>query len=168
MNNHYFIKDDIVEISLNSKEKGRLVTLVDKKDLAVIRNNIHGSLVPYWDDHTKSFYCRGYILVNGKRKMIQLHRLLTNCPVGKQVDHINHDTLDNRQSNLRIVTHSENQFNRSGAQRNNHSSGVRGVTWHKRHKKWVASFQRNGKRRYLGYFETIDEAKNAISSAIGS
>lgn len=47
-----------------------------------------------------------------KGKKIYLHRFLMNSPEGLIVDHINHQTLDNRRENLRVVTHSENMKNR--------------------------------------------------------
>lgn len=45
-------------------------------------------------------------------KKIYLHRFLMDSPEGLIVDHINHQTLDNRRENLRVVTHSENMKNR--------------------------------------------------------
>jgi len=48
-------------------------------------------------------------------------------PKGKQVDHWNHDTLDNRKGNLRIVTNRQNNENRNGAYKNS-KSGIRGVS----------------------------------------
>lgn len=59
--------------------------------------------------HHGKHYVSGYI---GKNKYIRLHNYLMNPPPGMFVDHINHDPLDNRRSNLRIVTHSENCKNR--------------------------------------------------------
>ncbi len=50
-----------------------------------------------------------YYAINGQR--LGMHRLITNCPKGLEVDHINHDTLDNRRSNLRVCTHKENMRN---------------------------------------------------------
>jgi len=59
-------------------------------------------------------------------KLTYLHRYILNAPPDMQVDHKNHDTLDNRRDNLKITTPSQNQRNRSGAP--SHSkTGVRGV-----------------------------------------
>lgn len=55
-----------------------------------------------------------------------MHRLITNAPDGMDVDHKNHDTLDNTRDNLSVVTHQINGFNRAGANSNS-STGVRGV-----------------------------------------
>jgi HNH endonuclease len=42
---------------------------------------------------------------------LYMHRLITNCPAGQEVDHVNHDTLDNRRGNLRVGSHKENMEN---------------------------------------------------------
>jgi hypothetical protein len=104
-----------------------------------------------------------------------LHRWLMTAPKGKVVDHINHDTLDNRRENLRIVDISTNVFNRKGAQKNNLSSGARGVSrvvMRRTHKgkvytyvRWQAYFTRHGKRTNLGAFKTKAEAKRAVGAA---
>lgn len=52
-------------------------------------------------------YC--YISIN--KKIVALHRYVMNCPNGLVVDHLNHNTLDNRRSNLRVVTYGENLRN---------------------------------------------------------
>jgi hypothetical protein len=52
------------------------------------------------------------IWVDGKRTLEALHRFVTNAPKGMVVDHIHHDTLDNRKANLKVCTHAENMRNR--------------------------------------------------------
>lgn len=59
-----------------------------------------------------------------------LHRFIMNAPKGRQVDHINHDTLDNRRANLRVVNNQENNANRDGAY-NTSRTGIRGVSTHR-------------------------------------
>lgn len=78
---------------------------------------------------------RGVRQRDGRIKTIILHREIMKAPRHMTVDHINHDTLDNRKSNLRVCTKAQNCLNRMGAQRNS-ISGVRGVWWHKNG--WVA------------------------------
>ena len=81
-----------------------------------------------------------------------------------QIDHINHVRHDNRFCNLRNVCHLENTMNRSMSRRN--TSGVNGVSWYPRYGKWVARLGMNFKRKCVGYFCTIEEAKEAIEKAM--
>ena len=74
-----------------------------------------------------------------------------NPPKNLEVDHINNDKLDNRVSNLRVITHRQNLLNRLHLFRNN-KSGYRGVSWSKGMKKWVAQITRNNKTISLGFF----------------
>jgi hypothetical protein len=82
-----------------------------------------------------------------------------------QIDHVNKNTLDNRRSNLRVCTVSENQMNR-GKQKNN-STGFKGVNVDKRckRKKYRAKIAANKKTYYLGNFEKLREAGAAYEKA---
>ena len=71
------------------------------------------------------------------------------CPKNKVIDHINHDTFDNRKSNLRIVTHRTNSCNMK-----TNTSGVPGVGYNKATKKWRAYYNKNNKHISLGYYNT--------------
>lgn len=73
-----------------------------------------------------------------------------------QVDHINGRKDDNRWINLRLATNSENQFNRGTSKRN--ISGVKGVYWHKRDKKWCVCIRTRGGSRVYGRFIDFDSA----------
>ena len=103
---------------------------------------------------------RGYILTNTfgskNQKMIQMHRLLMNYPKNKDVDHINHNTKDNRKSNLRICSHCDNQKNMKLCSDN--TSGVTGVSWDKSKNNWIAYIQSNNKSIYIGRYSDFDEA----------
>lgn len=100
------------------------------------------------------------IIPNSGRKHILLHRLIMNINNSEiDVDHINHDTSDNRKNNLRLVTASQNASNMKITSTN--KSGIKGVYWDKRSNKWGARAMKNYKSIHLGYYNNIDDAKNA-------
>jgi hypothetical protein len=113
-----------------------------------------------WNTRTKSFYAVTTIRKpNGKRTTVRMHRLIMGATNSEKVDHIHHLTLDNRKSELRLCTNSQNLCNR-GAQDGN-TSGYKGVSWHKGNKKWQAKITLNGKGTHLGYFPTPELAHEA-------
>lgn len=80
-----------------------------------------------------------------------------------EIDHINGVRTDNRIDNLRSVTSAENKRNQARPLTN--STGVIGVTRHRRDGRWQAQIQVGGKNVYLGQFKTMDEAVAARQSA---
>ena len=97
-----------------------------------------------------------------RRTTIRMHRLVTNCPKGLQIDHINQNGLDNRKENLRICTNQQNQYNRKPSSKN--ISGLKGVSWIKRDKKWCAKLTIDGVVTHLGSFKTKEEAARAYDA----
>ena len=80
-----------------------------------------------------------------------------------QADHINHNTLNNKKSNLRKCTRTQNQGNRkieSGG-----TSKYKGVSWHRRGKIWQARLGIDGQLKYLGTFENERTAAFAYNLA---
>ena len=143
--------DDYAEIILYDKDCKEIArTLIDLEDIEKIKGY-------------KCCYHQGYVQIYDKetKMKIRLHRFIMDCPEDMVVDHINHNTLDNRKENLRICLHQENMHNLS-TQKNN-SSGVTGV--YRNGKNWAATIYVNGKRKYLGTFKTIDEAKQVREQA---
>jgi hypothetical protein len=111
----------------------------------------------------KWHFVGGYAARKESGKTIYMHREIKNALKGTEVDHINNNGLDNRASNLRIVTRTQNNQNR-GMQKSN-TSGYKGVVWHKQNQKWWARIQINGKQISLGCFDAIEKAANAYKIA---
>lgn len=106
---------------------------------------------------------------NGHRNFCRVHRLICSAfkpnPANKPcVDHIDNNKLNNHIHNLRWVTHSQNIMNKS--KHCNNSSGVTGVSWHIRLKKWVARITIDGITKNLGTFTSITKAKRARIAAV--
>lgn len=99
-----------------------------------------------------------------RTKTIRMHRAILGLDEGHpfHVDHLNHDGLDNRRGNLRVVTRFENMQNRL-PQRGS-SSRFRGVSWDRRRQRWAAETKLYGRRFWLGYFEDEAEAGRAVEA----
>ncbi len=80
-----------------------------------------------------------------------------------EIDHKNLNKADDRFSNLRPATHSQNLSN--VAIKRNNTSGIKGVSWDRRRRKWIATITANGRQQNLGRFRTRRAAKAAYRSA---
>lgn len=120
-----------------------------------------------WDSCTNSFYAYRSVKVGpGKWYMQGMHRdVLGLEPYTKAVaDHKEpSETLDNRKDNLRIATHAQN--NQNSRKRQDNSSGFKGVSWNSGDKKWCARITSEKKRRFLGNFDTPEQAYYAYVKA---
>lgn len=105
----------------------------------------------------------GYIVSKSEDEFIKMHRLVMNCPSGMDVDHIYHQTYDNRKNELRIVTRSQNSMNQ--IIKKNNTSGFKGICWDKENDKWLASIMLNYKNINLGRFNDINDAINVRKEA---
>ena len=101
----------------------------------------------------KSKAGRGYAAARIDYKTTFFHRLIMNASDGKDIDHVNHNTLDNRKSNLREVTHAENTWNREYQ-----SKYGRGIRKDKKYNLYVVYLGRNN---CIGSYKDLDEAKKA-------
>jgi hypothetical protein len=98
-----------------------------------------------------------YAVRHSGKSRIWMHRYILQTPLGRETDHINGDTLDNRCENLRICTRSQNMANQ---RKTRGSSKYKGVYWYKPRRKWKAELTFNQEHIYLGLFESeIDAAK---------
>ncbi|MBV5309274.1 HNH endonuclease [Chromatium okenii] len=106
------------------------------------------------------------VVVDGKN--YRVHRLIWMMTHGKfpvdMIDHINGNKLDNRILNLREANQQQNQQNSIKARANN-KLGLIGVSRHKKCKRFRADIMISGKTKYLGLFETPEEAHQAYLTA---
>ena len=111
---------------------------------------------------------RGYydVDINGKSKL--WHRVLWehfngSIPEGMSIDHINNNPLDNRISNLQLLSHKSNS--RYRLKQKNNTSGFAGINYHKKSNKWQARISIDGKSKYLGLFDDKELAHQAYLQA---
>lgn len=102
-----------------------------------------------------------------KQWMMKMHRVILARMLGRDltskelVDHINGNGQDNRRSNLRLATYSQNRVNTKLSKDN--KSGFKGVRSYR--KRWVAEIRFNGKTTHLGVFDTPEEASEVYKKA---
>jgi len=104
-------------------------------------------------DHGTYYAVRTGPQNGGTHVQIRMHREILGLQRGdkRQVDHINHNGLDNRRENIRIVNCAENQWNTSR----------KGYCWHKQLRKWVAKIKVHGRVTHLGLYDDPSEAHAA-------
>lgn len=135
--NTFITKGDITECY---DTQGNMF-LIDTEDLPLVTQF-------YWSKQTNDY------IVRPKDKKL-LHRILTDCPKGKVVDHINHLKYDNRKANLRVCSYTENQCNRLA--KYNTKYGAKGIFLDNRGKYRVTIIL-NRKSIHIGYFDTLEQA----------
>lgn len=110
-----------------------------------------------------TFYASRGDYRDGKTHRVSMHRTIMGEPKGMVIDHINHNGLDNRRSNLRVCLHKENLRNHTphaGV-----TSPFLGVNWEPRYNKWRAQIRVNGKKTHIGHFDNEDDAARAYDAA---
>jgi len=122
------------------------------EDYELIKNNC-------WRENSN-----GYIETSINRKNVLMHRIIMNAKADEDVDHIHHNTNDNRREQLRIVTTSQNCMNSS--LNKGSTSGVKGVTWNRFKGYWEAHISVNGKNMVIGRtYSDIESATKARKEA---
>jgi hypothetical protein len=135
------------------------VVLVDDEDFEALSKY-------KWNCNNYGYACRTVGLEqwrNGDREhllysVVLMHRIITNAPKGKDVDHKNHDRLDNRKNNLRICTRQQNLRNKQKSL--NSKYRYKGVERESNHR-WIAKIYYRKKQERIGVFETEELAAKA-------
>lgn len=168
--NDYKIIGDITELYA-VRNNGEIFTiLIDTEDLSNLielgyrwhvfyDKTIDGYYVhaTYYQKDENGEYFRDK---NGKRLQqtgVKLHSIIMNTR--NVVDHIYHNGLDNRKSQLRIAESADNSSNRKGANKNNKTTGVRNVTYIKQDNVYWVQFMKQGERfRWIFPADQFDKA----------
>lgn len=154
------------EIIIKNKRQGiNIYRQLNDRTLLIIRSKKYGdvefivdtdlsdTLMQYpWNVrcYKKSFYAYSY----KDNKAIALHRFITSCPMGLMVDHINHNTQDNRKFNLKICTNKENQHNRKKFE------GIKNTKWG-----YQVVMRVDSKLKCFGTYKTLEEAEQVRINA---
>lgn len=109
-------------------------------------------------------YAYRYECIDGKSCNIAMHRELMGLPRqrdGREIDHWNHDGLDNRRCNLRVVSHAQNQQNKRA--HTGSSSVYRGVYWNTQRQRWTAQVKLQG-CKYRRSCSTEEQAREVAEA----
>lgn len=160
MRNDFQTFGDTTAIFLRYKDEP-IVTLISTEDLQRV-SSIAGRW--YAMDVGKEKGEKIYVGTKVGGITVYLHQVIAMNPPKTVVDHMNHNTLDNRRENLRIVSYAVNGQNRRGAQRNNVNSGYRNV-YRSSSGKWFVRLQCEGETIHVGTFSDVEEAnRHAIKA----
>lgn len=146
-----------------SYEKYAEMALYNKDGVEIIKTIIDSEDVDKIKKYKWYLTDSGYVSTKYNGLNLRLHRLIMDCPDNMVVDHINHNTLDNRKCNLRICTQQQNSLNKDLM--TNNTSGFTGVHFDRKSKNWVAQITYNYKNICLGRFDTKEEAIEARKQA---
>jgi hypothetical protein len=108
-------------------------------------------------------YAVGFVPSGDKFRLEYMHRFIMQAVQGQLVDHVNGDSLDNRQTNLRFATPRQNVQNKRLSSLS--LTGLKGVGWHKERRKYHARIQLQGIRFHLGFFDDPKTAALAYDEA---
>lgn len=142
----YIINGNITKMIINTKKGKKVEAYIDTKNLNLVKK------------YSWSLERNNYISHRGRDYYIKLHRLITNCPDNKVVDHIDRNPLNNLESNLRICTIMENTQNKDLYNKNNKTSGIKNIFWDKSCNCWIVNIIVNYKSYYIGRFKNLKEA----------
>jgi hypothetical protein len=136
----------------------RLIPLTKGK-VAIVDRDDYDWLCQWRWVFSSNGYAMRTITENGRRRFFQMHRVIMGAQRGQLVDHIDGNRLNNTRDNLRIVTRSQNNWNR----RPNKGHRYKGVYSHARG--WHARIRYLNKRIHLGYFDDPVTAARVYDAA---
>lgn len=143
--------DDHAEIRLTNGENA----LIDKEDTIKVIGRI-------WRRHSAGYVVWG-ASKGGKPRFEYLHRVILGAKKSEVVDHINGNRLDCRKANLRFATPVENSHN--SKRHTDNSTGYKGVSYCKKRDLFYARIFARGKKYWLGYYATAEDAAKAYDEA---
>lgn len=138
-------REALIPLGVNAKDG---YAIVDLEDAWVAKHKWH--LNAY-----------GYASTKVDDKTTLMHRIILAAPEELGVDHINHNTLDNRKKNIRLCDQADNSMNKPPAKRN--KLGYKGVYKHQCGK-YMAQITYRNKSFYLGLHDTAEEAAKAYNN----
>ncbi len=160
--NEYSIDDNITTFHITRKNGDKFNILIDTEDLHIFKS-LGSKIHVTWDVKSKAYYAviSQYLGTNNvelKHKTLYVHRMVMGeDDENHKIDHINHNTLDNRKENLRITNIINNSRYRKSKNSNN-KSGYRNVCWNKDENCWMVQLMVEGKNTKLGSFNDVEEA----------
>lgn len=151
----YSICDDYATFIVIDKFQNKHICYIDAEDVKFLD---HKFCITFGENN-KTYWLQDF---HGNK----LHRLIMSSPKNLCIDHINHNTLDNRKSNLRICTKGENNQNKKSCYPNS-ATKIRNVYFKKENNKYFVKITVKGKNYFRGYFPNTTEGLNkAIKTAI--
>lgn len=139
--NEIKIMDKYAIIKITDMSNLKYDVLVDLDDLEKIKK---------YKWHIKKSTNTNYAISSKGDNKLFIHRLVLNYEGDLDVDHINHNGLDNRKNNLRIISHSKNIMNQ-----HNDDNGI----YKLKNNRFRATITKNNKGIYIGTYDTFEEAK---------
>ena len=154
-----FYSEEYGDVYLVPLNKG-LYAIIDLCDYELVSKHVWYAM---YCKSTNGYYAVTNMCIDGKRRPVRMHRMITNAPDDKLIDHVNGDGLDERRLNLRECSYAENIRN-SKLSKNN-KSGFKGVNWSNVMQKWEAKIMVNRKKIHLGYYDAPSEAHESYCAA---
>jgi len=147
----------VITFKITAPHNLRLYATVDRDEWPRVRQH-------KWSANKSVTKNRGWYAkthINGKD--VRLHTFIMNPPPGFKTDHKDRNGLHCTHGNMRLATAAQNSYNRGPS--NGSVTGFKGVTRHKTKKKWIAKIRCNGRAKYLGSFDSPEDAALAYDES---